>query len=55
MQERGIISLSRAARFSGLARHGLYYRPRPSSPRPRRSDEGRARAAVRRLALNHVT
>ncbi len=56
MQARGISSLSRAARCSGLARHGLYYRPRPSSPRAsRRPDERRTRAAVRRLALNHAT
>jgi putative transposase len=55
MRERGISSLSRAARYTGLARHGLYYQPRPNSPRRPRPDEGRARVAVRRVALNLVT
>ncbi|MCI4324068.1 MAG: IS3 family transposase [Thermoplasmata archaeon] len=55
MQERGISSRSRAARYSGLARHGLYYQPHPSSLRLARPDEARARAAVRRVAFAHVT
>ncbi len=50
----GIRSLSRAARFSGPVRHGLYYHPHPSSPRPRRPDDRRARAPVRPMSLNHV-
>ena len=55
MRERGISSLARAAHYSGLARHGLYYPPRPNSPHLPRPDEAPARAAVRRVAFAHVT
>lgn len=54
MQHRGISSLSRAARMSGISRRALYY---PLCPRlfHRRPDEAETRAAVRRVALNLVT
>ncbi|MGI0131190.1 MAG: IS3 family transposase, partial [Thermoplasmata archaeon] len=55
MRERGVSSLSRAARYAGLARQGLYYRPHTHPRRIVRPDEDRARAAVRRLALDYVT
>jgi putative transposase len=54
MQERGIGSLTRAARMTGISRRALYYAPRPHLPHPR-PDEARARASVRRIALRLVT
>ena len=54
MQDRGISSLSRAARMSGISRRALYTLPRPHVL-PRRPDEAETRAAVRRVALNLVT
>lgn len=54
MQERGISSLSRAARMSGISRRALYYPPRPHVAH-RRPDEAETRAAVRRVALQLVT
>ena len=54
MPERGISSLSRAARMSGISRRALYTLPRPHVL-PRRPDEAETRAAVRRVALNLVT
>jgi transposase InsO family protein len=54
MRERGISSLSRAARMSGISRRALYYPPRPRVVH-RRPDEARARVAVRQTALRLVT
>ena len=54
MQDRGISSLSRAARMSGISRRALYTLPR-SHVLHRRPDEAETRAAVRRGALNLVT
>jgi putative transposase len=54
MQERGISSLARAARMTGISRRALYDRPRPRIPHPR-PDEARARASVRRISLRLVT
>lgn len=54
MRERGISSLSRAARMSGISRRALYYPPRPRVVH-RRPDEARTRAAVRQTALRLVT
>ena len=54
MRRRGISSLTRAAKLVGISRRTLYYSLRPHS-RPRRPDEAKARASVRRFALRHVT
>ena len=54
MQDRGISSLSRAARMSGISRRALYYPPCPRLLH-RRPDEAETRAAVRRVALDLVT
>ncbi len=54
MPERGISSLSRAARISGISRRALSTLPRPHVLH-RRPDAAETRAAVRRVALNRVT
>jgi putative transposase len=55
MLTRGISSLRRAARFTGLSRSTAYYRPRHRPVRRPRADEPSMRAAVRRAALAHPT
>jgi hypothetical protein len=54
MKDRGVSSLTRAARMAGISRRALYYAPRSCIAHPR-PDEGKARASVRRNALRHVT
>jgi len=54
MKNRGISSLVRAARMTGISRRALYYVPRPRVAHPR-PDEAKARASVRRVALRLVT
>ena len=54
MQNRGISSLSRAARVSEIYRRALYTLPQPHALH-RRPDGAEIRAAVRRVALNLVT
>ncbi len=54
MQERGVSSLVRAARMTGISRRALYDVPRPRRARPR-PDEAQARASVRRVARRLVT
>jgi putative transposase len=54
MQERGLSSLTRAAKMTGISRRALYDVPRPRVAHPR-PDEARARASVRRIALRLVT
>ena len=54
MRDRGISSLARAARMSGISRRALYYPLQHRAP-PRRPDEEKARASVRRFALQYVT
>ncbi|MGA9840431.1 MAG: IS3 family transposase [Thermoplasmata archaeon] len=55
MLARGVSSLRRAGRFTGVARTTLYYPPRVGPVRRPRPDERRVRAAVRRAALRHPT
>ena len=54
MQNRGISSLSRAARVSEISRRAPYTLPQPHVLH-RRPGEAEIRAAVRRVALNPVT
>ncbi len=54
MRERGISSLSRATRMSGISRRALYCAPRPHVAH-RWPDEAETRTAVRRVALQLVT
>jgi hypothetical protein len=53
MQDRGISSLSRAARMSGVSRRALYTLARPSVLH-QRPDRSETRAAAWRIALNLV-
>ena len=55
MLARGISSLRRASRLTGITRSSLYYRPLPGPTRRPRADESELRAAVRRVALAHPT
>jgi putative transposase len=54
MTDRGVSSLARAARMTGISRRALYYLPRPRVVHPR-PDEAKARASVRRIAFGRVT
>ena len=55
MLARGISSLRRASRLTGITRSSLYYRPLPGPTRRPRADKSELRAAVRRVALAHPT
>ena len=55
MLERGVSSLRRAARLTGLSRSTVYHSLHPGPIRRPRADEPTMRAAVRRVALTHPT
>ena len=55
MLENGVSSRTRAARYAGLARRSLYYRPKVGRATRARADEPGVRRAIRRVALAHPT
>lgn len=55
MLARGVSSLRRAGRFTGIARSAIYYRAQSGPVHRPRADEPELRGAIRRVALRHPT